>query len=245
MTGRDPLDDLLAAGDPASAVPRDLAARIISAVPLLPQQEAEPIVRIGDLPLQDEVPMPAAALAGRRPRRWLVPLGLGGVMAMAASLAAIFLSSAQGWQGLALSPADDAPANAPVVAIDQPLPAPVGSSVPVTLPVPELAATAPRRDAGKPAIRPAAPPVLTQVAAPTAPAAAPAPVASLAAELAIHADDSPLPQLSPSEAAAIERRAERRAAREAAEAPPGSAAPATGMGLRAGPIVQTSTPPRR
>jgi len=240
MTRADPLDHLMSEGDPAGSIPERLTARIIANVPKLPQVGPEPVARIGADPADAPMVQRAVALPRFAPRRrFFVPLGLAAITAAAASLAAVFLSSAQGWQGPAMMPAAD---NAPAVAAQVASPGAGTPSVAGVFPVPELAASGPGRVAAGLAIRPAATPVLAQgavlpTAVPTAPVeASSAPVP----ELAIHGDDAPIQQLGPAEAAAIERRADRRAAREAPAEPP--AAPVA-MGLRGGPAVQTGAVP--
>jgi hypothetical protein len=235
MTAADPLETFLRQADPAAPMPEGLAARIIAAVPQLPQAGVEPVSRIGAAPLADHVANDTAPepLAVAPRRRYLVPLGLGVLATAAASLAAVFLSSAQGWQGPALAPQAG---SAPAVAVEaRPAPAPAAAR-PAALPAPELAKGG-ESGAGTPAIRPAVTPVLAQSSA--APVVLPADPSPAPQELAIHGDDAPIQQLSPAEAAAIERRAEQRAARET-RSQPGTAPVA--MGLRAGVPAQPPAP---
>jgi hypothetical protein len=238
----DPMDRLLTQGDPAVPMPDGLAARIKAAVPLMPQMGPEPVARIGGDAAAPATPAVAAGGSAVvtplvRRRRYLVPLGLGALTAVAASLAAVFLSSAQGWQAPAMAPTAD---NGTVIAVQAPEPAaPDGPGQPAALPVRQLAAGKAASSAAAPAIRPGATPVLAQATAPAV--VLPADPASVPAqELAIHGDDAPIQQLNPAEAAAIERRADRRAAREAAAEPAGAP---VAMGLRGGAVVQAGATP--
>ncbi|MBC2667440.1 hypothetical protein H7F51_18130 [Novosphingobium flavum] len=250
------LDRLL--GAHRVAVPEGLAARIIAAVPQLPQLPAEP-----DIPPPAEVPIAveAAVTAGAasvtalhaqaplnsgaaRWRRFAVPVGLGGLAAAAASLAAVFLVSAQGWQ--APGAAETA---APAVAVADPVAtAPLAAPELAAAPAPVLPA-----DAHLTARRtPAATPVLALGKVDAVPVAIdpgappPAPSSSAAPELASNslnpeAAEPPIPQLSPAEAAEVERRATRREAREARRetAPLPGVSPVPAMGLRATSIAVT------
>lgn len=218
---------------PVPPMPEGLAARIAATVPHLPQLSAGP----------EPEPVPAVlAPPVPRWRRYAVPVGLGGLAAVAASLAAVFLVSAQGWQAPGAAVSESAP---PVVAAAGDAPAPEAS--PAVVPGAALPA-----DVHLPARRtPAATPVLAlgkagDGAASAAATLAPAPAESAAAALAANAlnpeaGEPPIPQLTPAEAAAIEHRAARRAARE--DAPlPGAAGAVPALGLRAIPASAPAGP---
>jgi len=164
----------------------------------------------------------AAPAARPRLRRYAVPLGLGALAAVAATLAAMFLASAQGWQGPALAPQD----GAPTVAADAPLPAPAAMSSAAR---PRLAAARERR---APPLRPAATPVIAQAAVLAVPALAVSESASASVSVAHAAEAAgpPVEQPGPADV--------RRLAREADSA---SAPSAPGvMGYRSStPIVIT------
>lgn len=234
--GKDPALDRLLDAHVLAPIPEGLAARIIATVPGLPQIPVEADndrVEIATVPSADARP-------GSRWRRYAVPVGLGGLAAAAASLAAVFLASAQGWQ----APAASAPEAAPALAAAAPAALPSGAP-PALAEAPALPA-----DARLPARRtPAATPVLAlgkaggEVAAPGVPApvaSAPAMATLASNSLNPEASEPPIQQLSPTEAAEIERRAARRAAREEAPLPGGMPAPA--LGLRPTPVSDSDAP---
>lgn len=216
----------------APPMPDGLAARIIATVPGLPQLPPEE-----DDVAPAAVPSPAPA----RWRRYVVPVGLGGLAAAAASLAAVFLSGAQGWQAPAMGAPDSA---GPAVAAAAPSPAPSLAALPnpaASVPAP---AHLPTRQT------PAATPVLAIAKTPAAPAspattASDRPAESGAPVLAAgvgnpEAAEPPISQISPAEAAEIERRNARRAARE--ESPVPGASPAPALGIRATPVSTRPDP---
>lgn len=205
---------------PPVSVPEGLAGRIIATVSQLSQ-----------FPAEQEAPEPVADVAAPALtppwRRYAVPVGLGGLTAIAASLAAVFLASAQGWQapgagvpeGVPTVAVAPAPAAAPSLAAVVPEPAP---ALPVAVPFPA------RRT-------PAVTPVVALGKAEESAAAGDAPAlpasAAVLAENAANpeASEPPIPQLSPAEAAEVERRAARRAARDEGPLPGATAAPSLGF----------------
>lgn len=193
----------------------------------MPEEEA-----VSDRPESD-------APTGRaRWRRYAVPAGLGAVVAVAGSVAAVLISGAQGWQAPAL-----APTGGGAVAIPAASPEPVEveagmipvAQAPAVLEGPagkgRLAANGSPARPRRLALRPAATPVMAPAGLPlaTVTGAASPSEPGAPAGLPEEAGEPQMAQMSQAEADAIERRNLRRAAREGMM---GGGPARTGMGLR-------------